>query len=327
LLEFQMSWQGFLYKGNKLENYVHKAVLLEEAVKALITRCDGSYVDCTYGRGGHSRAIALKLASAGRLLVLDADIEAISHARNFFTDDSRVVVEHSRFSKIRELTEKHEFRGLDGVLLDLGVSSPQLDNSARGFSFQLNGPLDMRFDSSEGTTAAEWLRDASEKEIEHVLKNYGEERFSRRISRALIAARDASDIETTKNLSDIVVKSVPSIDRNKHPATRVFQAIRIQINQELNELSRCLEEVVGLMNSGGRIVVISFHSLEDRIVKHFFKVKATGDDFPRKFPIKDADIYRPLKIVGKPVKASEEEIQVNRRSRSAIMRVAEKMPC
>ncbi len=304
----------------------HYSVMLDEALKALFVRKSGTYADCTYGRGGHSRAILSALGAEGRLLALDSDLDAVNHAKKMFADDSRVIVEHSTFSNIEKLAGKHHATGFDGVLLDLGVSSPQLDNAKRGFSFRLDGPLDMRLNSNTGITAADWLQQAPQKEIEKVLKNFGEERYFRRIARALVTERNKSELKTTSGLVEVVKKAIPALDRNKHPATRVFQAIRIHINRELDELSNCLEQLIGLMNAGGRIVVISFHSLEDRIVKNFFKRKAQGEYFPRKFPIKDADIKRTIRVLGKPLKASQQEILNNRRSRSAIMRVAEKMP-
>ena len=304
----------------------HYSVMLNEALKALLVRRGGTYADCTYGRGGHSRAILSALGAEGRLLALDSDLDAVAHAKKMFANDPRVIVEHSAFSNIKKLAEKHNATGFDGVLLDLGVSSPQLDNAKRGFSFRLNGPLDMRLNSSAGITAADWLREAPQKEIEEVLRNYGEERYFRRIARALVTEREKSEFKTTSGLAEIVKKAMPSLDKNKHPATRVFQAIRIHINRELDELSHCLDQLISLMNTGGRIVVISFHSLEDRIVKNFFRRKAQGEYFPRKFPIKDADIKRTLRVLGKPLKASPQEILNNRRSRSATMRVAEKMP-
>ena len=304
----------------------HYSVMLDEALKALFVRKSGTYADCTYGRGGHSRRILSALGEKGRLLALDSDLDAVSHAKKMFANDSRVIVEHSTFSNIKKLAEKHNATGFDGVLLDLGVSSPQLDNAKRGFSFRLDGPLDMRLNSSAGITAADWLQEAPQKEIEEVLKNFGEERYFRRIARALVTEREKSEFKTTSSLVEIVKKAMPALDKNKHPATRVFQAIRIHINRELDELSHCLEQLISLMNAGGRIVVISFHSLEDRIVKNFFKRKAQGEYFPRKFPIKDADIKRTLRVLGKPLKASPQEILNNRRSRSATMRVAEKMP-
>ena len=304
----------------------HYSVMLDEALNALFVRKSGTYADCTYGRGGHSRAILSALGEEGRLLALDSDLDAVRHAKKMFANDSRVIIEHSTFSNIKKLAEKHNATGFDGVLLDLGLSSPQLDNAKRGFSFRLDGPLDMRLNSSAGVTAADWLQEAPQKEIEEVLKKYGEERYFRRIARALVAEREQSELKTTGGLVEIVKKAVPVIEKNKHPATRVFQAIRIHINRELDELSLCLEQLISLMNVGGRIVVISFHSLEDRIVKNFFKRQAQGEFFPRKFPIKDADIKRTLRVLGKPLKASPREIFNNRRSRSAIMRVAERMP-
>ena len=304
----------------------HYSVMLDEALRALFVHENGTYADCTYGRGGHSRAILSVLGAEGRLLTLDSDLDAVNHAKKMFANDSRVAVEHSRFSNLKKISEKNNVQGFDGVLLDLGVSSPQLDNPKRGFSFRLDGPLDMRLNARTGITAEEWLREAPQKEIEQVLKDYGEERYFRRIARALITERKLGELNTTNRLVEIVRKAIPAVDKHKHPATRVFQAIRIHINRELEELSQCLEQLIDLMNSGGRIVVISFHSLEDRIVKNFFKRKAQGDDLPRKFPIKDADINKSLKVLGKPLKASKQEILINRRSRSATMRVAEKMP-
>ncbi len=304
----------------------HYSVMLDEAIKALFVRENGKYADCTYGRGGHSRAILSALGPEGVLLTLDSDLDAVRHAKKTFANDSRVIVEHSVFSKIKKIVEKHNLTGLDGVLLDLGVSSPQLDNAERGFSFRLDGPLDMRLDRTAGKTAADWLQKASQKEIEEVLKNYGEERYFRRIARALVTERDKYELDSTGDLAEVVKKAIPTLEKNKHPATRVFQAIRIHINRELDELTQCLQQIIGLMNSGGRLVIISFHSIEDRIVKNFFKSKAQGDYLPRKFPIKDTDIKRTIRVLGKPLKASAEEIFKNRRSRSATMRVAEKMP-
>ena len=304
----------------------HYSVMLNEAIKALFIRKDGKYADCTYGRGGHSKAIVSALGPMGGLLTLDSDLDAVLHAKKTFLNDSRVVVEHSTFSNIKKLAKKHNLTGFDGVLLDLGVSSPQLNNAERGFSFRLDGPLDMRMDRSAGITAADWLREAPQKEIEEVLKNFGEERYFRRIARAVVTERDKYELNSTSDLVEIVKKAIPTLEKNKHPATRVFQAIRIHVNRELEELTQCLEQLIGLMNSGGRLVIISFHSLEDRLVKNFFKRQARGDYFPRKFPIKDTDIKRTIKVLGKPIKASPEEIFNNRRSRSATMRVAERMP-
>lgn len=303
----------------------HQTVLLEEAVHALITDRQGTYVDCTYGRGGHSQAIADSLDADARLLVIDRDLAAVEHAREKFKDDPRVLVQHGAFSSLKSFIANHQLGDLDGVLLDLGVSSPQLDQAERGFSFQQSGPLDMRMNQSEGETAEEWLSHASEQEITDVLKFYGEERFARRIARNIIEARSRAPINTTDRLVEIIETSIPRREKHKHPATRTFQAIRIQVNRELEELETCLRDVIDLLKSGGRIVVISFHSLEDRAVKQFFRKMAKGDDLPSRFPIRDAELNRQVRLVGKAVKASEAEVSRNRRSRSSIMRVAEKL--
>ncbi len=303
----------------------HQTVLLEEAVHALMTNRSGTYVDCTYGRGGHSQAIADNLLPDGRLLVVDRDVTAVAHARERFGDDERVLVEHGPFSALRAITEKHQLTGIDGVLMDLGVSSPQLDEGVRGFSFQQSGPLDMRMDTSQGPTAAQWLAKASEDEITLVLKRYGEERFARRIARKIVDTREEAPIDTTEKLVQIVETSIPRREKHKHPATRTFQAVRIQVNHELEELENCLDDVIELLNSGGRLVVISFHSLEDRIVKRFLRRMAKGEELPSRLPVRDADIKRYVRILGKPVRASEQEISSNRRARSSIMRIAEKL--
>lgn len=303
----------------------HRTVLLQEAVAALITDRNGTYVDCTYGRGGHSQAIADSLQPDGRLLVIDRDVRAIEHARSRFASDPRVLVAHGAFSEIKAIAQRHDIEQVDGVLLDLGVSSPQIDTADRGFSFQQPGPLDMRMDQSHGETAEEWLSRASADEITEVLKTYGEERFARRIARNIVDIRSRMPINTTDKLVEIVETSIPRREKHKHPATRTFQAIRIRINRELEELESCLADVVDLLHSGGRIVVISFHSLEDRIVKRFFRRMAKGDDLPPRLPIRDAELNKRLKLVGKPVKPGEDEIRENRRARSSVMRVAEKL--
>lgn len=303
----------------------HQTVLLEEAVHALITNRSGTYVDCTYGRGGHSQAIADSLNDDGRLLVVDRDETAVAHAKERFGDDKRVLIEHGSFSQLKSFVERHQFDGVDGVLMDLGVSSPQLDEAERGFSFQQSGPLDMRMNQTEGPTAAEWLAGASEQEITDVLKRYGEERFARRIARKIVETRLDDPIDTTDKLVEIVETSIPRREKHKHPATRTFQAIRIQINRELEELESCLSDVIELLSSGGRLVVISFHSLEDRIVKRFFQRMARGEELPSRLPIRDDQIDRHVRILGKPVKPSEQEVSGNRRARSSIMRIAEKL--
>ncbi|MBO6564618.1 MAG: 16S rRNA (cytosine(1402)-N(4))-methyltransferase RsmH [Pseudomonadales bacterium] len=303
----------------------HQTVLLEEAVHALMTNRSGTYVDCTYGRGGHSQAIVDSLDADGRLLVVDRDEAAVAHAEERFKDDDRVVIAHGSFSQLGSFLERYQIQGLDGVLMDLGVSSPQIDEAERGFSFQQSGPLDMRMNRSEGQTAAEWLADASEQEIIDVLKRYGEERFARRIAKKIVEARVDTLIDTTDKLVEIVETSIPRREKHKHPATRTFQAIRIQVNRELEELENCLTDVIELLNSGGRLVVISFHSLEDRIVKRFFRRMARGEELPSRLPIRDAEIDRHVRILGKPVKPSDKEVASNRRARSSIMRIAEKL--
>lgn len=303
----------------------HQTVLLKEAVDNLITNRDGTYVDCTYGRGGHSQAIADSLSSDGRLVVIDRDQSAIDHAQERFKNDSRVHVQHGEFSQLRQIFEELALDGIDGVLMDLGVSSPQLDDGSRGFSFMQSGPLDMRMNQTRGETAEEWLLHANEKEITVVLKQYGEERFARRIARNIIAAREDGPISTTEHLVKIIEASIPRREKHKHPATRTFQAIRIQVNHELEELEGCLEDVIDLLNSDGRLVVISFHSLEDRIVKRFMRRMEKGEELPSRLPIRDVEINRRARVIGKPIKASESEIDNNRRARSSIMRVAEKL--
>jgi len=302
----------------------HQTVLLEEAVRALITNRDGTYVDCTYGRGGHSAAIAAALSSDGRLLVIDRDLAAVDHARQTFADDPRVIVQHGPFSRLKEFVEAHGLETLDGVLMDLGVSSPQIDQGERGFSFQQSGPLDMRMDQGSGETAEAWIASASEEDISLVLKQYGEERFARRIARNIVAARTEGPISTTDRLVEIVEMSIPRREKHKHPATRTFQAIRIQVNRELEELETCLTDVIELLKSGGRVVVISFHSLEDRLVKRFFRRLEKGDDLPSRLPVRDDQLNRKVRILGKPVKPSAIEVADNRRARSSIMRIAEK---
>lgn len=310
----------------------HKPALLHEAVQALVTNLSGSYVDCTYGRGGHARQIASKLTKAGRLLVIDRDASAIAHAREVFARDSRVAVQQGAFSCISEYMQQHGLHSLDGALMDLGVSSPQLDNAGRGFSFSKAGPLDMRMDQSQGLTAAAWLASADENELVTVLARYGEERYARRIAREIIAERARVPIDTTSRLAEVVESAMParsswrsSRKQRKHPATKTFQAIRIRVNDELAELETCLGELATLLNAGGRLVVISFHSLEDRIVKRFFRRLARGEDLPAKLPVRDLELNRQLKVLGKPIRPDEAEVDSNIRARSSIMRVAEKL--
>lgn len=303
----------------------HETVLKNEAVDALMVNPAGRFVDCTYGRGGHSEAILARLTSAGRLMVIDRDQAAIAHARARYQHDERVIVVHGSFADVARFIEGHDMKPVDGVLLDLGVSSPQLDEAERGFSFDRDGPLDMRMDQTSGETASEWLMRADEKEIARVISRYGEERFARRIARAIVEIRQTEKLETTAQLVRVINEAVPRKEKHKHPATRTFQAVRIYINHELDALEYCLGSVLDVLATGGRLVVISFHSLEDRIVKRFMRDMARGERYPDRLPIRDADIKRSMRLVGKPVKASDEEVRNNRRSRSSIMRVAEKL--
>jgi 16S rRNA (cytosine1402-N4)-methyltransferase len=301
-------------------------VLLEQAVAALRIKPEGVYVDGTYGRGGHSQMILEQLSAAGRLIVIDKDAEAIADAQRRLASDSRTYIYRASFARIGEIVNSIPgVHGVDGILLDLGVSSPQLDDSARGFSFRQEGPLDMRMDQSQGLSAAQWLMQVDEDELAEVIKEYGEERFSKRVARAIVHARDEAPITTTTQLAAIVAHAIPTRERGKDPATRSFQAIRIYLNRELDDLEQCLADSVDLLNRGGRLVVISFHSLEDRIVKRFMRRQSQGDELPPDLPVQHLQINAKLKLIGKAIKPAEEEIKDNVRARSAIMRIAEKV--
>lgn len=306
------------------EGLVHATVLLKEAVEALEIKPDGVYVDGTFGRGGHSRLILEKLGERGRLIALDKDPTAIAAGRAI--KDARFQLEHSEFENLSAVLGRLGVDKVDGVLLDLGVSSPQLDDEQRGFSFRFDAPLDMRMDTSRGQTAAEWLATADEGELTEVIFDYGEERFARQIARTIVAARQEHAILTTKQLSDIVAKCVHTREPGKNPATRTFQAIRIYINRELEELESVLPQCVDHLKTDGRMAVISFHSLEDRMVKRFMRDMAQGDKLPKGVPIRAADVPQgKVRLVGKPVYASAEEISANPRARSAVLRVAERL--
>ncbi len=306
---------------------MHITVLLHEAVDALEIKPDGIYVDGTFGYGGHSRLILERLGKNGRLIAFDKDLSAVTEGR--IIKDAGFHIVHSRFSRIQEELQKLGVSRVDGVLLDLGVSSPQLEDASRGFSFRLNGPLDMRMDTSQGQTATEWIASVSEAQLGEVIKNYGEERFAKRIARAVVATRSRQPIVTTLQLAEIVATAVRSRKQNQNPATRTFQAIRIYLNQELEELSLSLPQCVELLNPGGRLVIISFHSLEDRIVKRFMRAAANPDLLPRRLPIRNKEMQnfspQKLRLVGKAVRPRENEVVVNPRSRSAVMRVAERI--
>ncbi|MGI9251477.1 MAG: 16S rRNA (cytosine(1402)-N(4))-methyltransferase RsmH [Pseudohongiellaceae bacterium] len=326
---------------NESQQQEHTAVLREEAVSALAVQANGFYVDATYGRGGHSKAILEKLGAAGRLLVFDKDPEAISHARALQEQDDRVRVAAAPFSELlaevthherdtdTDGTETHDTDSqsteVQGVLFDLGVSSPQLDAAERGFSFLRNGPLDMRMNPDAGESAADWINRAEESEIADVLFHYGEERHARRMARRIVKERQTQAITTTEQLANIVKAANPTWERDKHPATRAFQAVRIHINDELEELRQGLEQALTVLASGGRLVVISFHSLEDRLVKKFIATQTKGDSYPRDLPIPQSMLNPRMKPVGKPLKAGTAETESNPRARSAIMRVAEKL--
>lgn len=301
----------------------HVTVLLNEAVAALNIKAGGVYVDGTFGRGGHARAILAQLGPQGRLIALDKDPSAIAVARGL--QDPRLTVVHAGFAQLNEVLREMQVKKVDGVLLDLGVSSPQIDEAQRGFSFRMEGPLDMRMDTTRGRTAADWLATVDERELAEVIAEYGEERFAKQVARAIVAARTRGPIDTTRLLSKIVAEAVPTREPGQDPATRTFQALRIFINQELEELSVVLPQIVEALNPEGRLAVISFHSLEDRIVKRFMQGEARPDKLPPKLPIKAADLPQPkLVLVGKPVRASEAEVRANPRARSAIMRIAER---
>ena len=301
----------------------HKTVLLNEAVEALNIRPDGTYVDATYGRGGHSGRILGQLGRTGRLIALDRDPASLAAAAR--TSDVRLVAFHMNFSKIDEALANMNVSKVDGVLLDLGVSSPQLDSAHRGFSFRTDGPLDMRMNTETGITASEWLAQAPEREIAEVIKGYGEERFAKQIARAIVAARSSKPIYRTRQLAEIVAKAVPTREPRQDPATRTFQAIRIHINQELEELEIALPRCLEVLATGGRLVVISFHSLEDRIVKRYMRKESQHGVLPVRLPVRAAELPKPrLSLVGKPVYPNDDEIRANPRARSAVMRVAER---
>lgn len=311
---------------------VHLPVLLNEAVDALAIKTEGIYVDGTFGRGGHSRLILSRLGKQGRLIAFDKDWTAVKAAEQIA--DKRFSIRHSSYVRIREELQALEVGCVDGVLLDLGVSSSQLDEAERGFSFRSEGPLDMRMDTRSGETAAEWLNTVTESQLEEVIRNYGEERHAKQIARAIVMARAQRPISTTVQLAEIVAAVVRARGHQRgskqHPATRTFQAIRIHVNQELEELSLTLPQCVDLLNPGGRLVVISFHSLEDRIVKRFMRTESSLDRLPRKLPLRDKEVKelskkQRLRMIGKSVRPSAQEIAANPRARSAVMRVAEKI--
>jgi len=308
------------------EEYQHVTVLLEAAVEALSVNPDGLYIDGTFGRGGHARKILERLGDNGRLIVVDKDPQAIAIARQLAAEDSRVYAFHGSFADYRQALENSGFGNkIAGMLLDLGVSSPQIDDAARGFSFQRNGDLDMRMNPEQGLSAADWLAVAEPAEIAAVLWKYGEERFARRIVDKIIERRGTKPLTTTLELANLISEAVPrKFHGRKHPATKSFQAIRIFINQELGDLERCIAEAVDDLAINGRLVVISFHSLEDRMIKRFFKLKSTPPALPRGMPILESSVAPPFRTIGKALKPDEDEVAGNVRSRSSVMRILER---
>jgi 16S rRNA (cytosine1402-N4)-methyltransferase len=308
--------------------FTHITVLLEEAVEALAVRADGCYLDGTFGRGGHSRLILQNLGTEGRLLGFDKDPQAIATGQTLAAEDGRFVIVQRSFA---ELGAEAQARGLSGnvsgILLDLGVSSPQLDDPERGFSFMNDGPLDMRMDPTRGVSAAEFVNTASAEAIARVFKEYGEERFARRMAGAVVARRETQPFERTGDLAEVLKVANPAWEKGKNPATRAFQGLRIHVNNELGDLEAGLEAALDVLEVGGRLVVISFHSLEDRIVKLFMRklVKGEADNLPRNLPIRHQAFEPRIKLIGKAQFASDEETRGNPRSRSAVMRVAEKL--
>ena len=305
----------------------HAPVLHDEVIEALAIRPDGNYVDGTYGRGGHALSILALLGEQGRLIVMDRDPQAIADARQKLGDDSRVTIIHDDYANLRQqVADLDLLEQIDGILLDLGVSSPQLDDAERGFSFQHKGPLDMRMNPQSGQSAAQWLRQADEAEIARVLWEYGEERHSRRIARKIVAVREKQPIEDTAALARLISEVLPRPKNNRHPATRSFQAIRIHVNQELSQVQRLLDSVLDILRIGGRLLVISFHSLEDRLVKRFFNRQSRRPPVPRGLPLRESEIDSVvrLRLVGKAVRAGRQELESNPRARSAVLRVAER---
>lgn len=307
-------------------SYQHVTVLLHEAVEGLSIAEEGIYIDGTFGRGGHSRAILDRLGPGGGLMMFDKDPAAIAEAKKLQEADQRCQFFPGSFTRIPQVVMEKKLSGkINGILLDLGVSSPQLDDADRGFSFMKDGPLDMRMDSSAGISVAQWLESAKEKQLAQILKDYGEERYAKRIAKAIIEEQQRNPITRTAHLAEVIKLAHPNWDKHKHPATRSFQALRIFINRELEELEILLDKVIDLLEVGGRLVVISFHSLEDRIVKRFIQQQCSGDNFPSDLPITADRLNRRMKKIKKPIVADEQELDRNPRARSAIMRVAEKI--
>jgi 16S rRNA (cytosine1402-N4)-methyltransferase len=311
-----------------MENdFSHLSVLLQESIEGLAIKPDGIYMDATFGRGGHSTQILKTLSAKGQLIAIDRDLSAIEAAKSF-ADDTRFSIHHRPFSELQAVVEELGLIGkIDGILMDLGVSSPQLDDAGRGFSFMRNGPLDMRMDITRGLSAAQWLAVADEQDITQVIKEFGEEKFGKRIAHGIVNARQIEPITDTAQLAEIIDLAVPVKDKYKHPATRSFQAIRIYVNSELDEIKTGLKAALNILAPSGRLAVISFHSLEDRLVKRFIREQSRGLNVPHGMPIMQAEIdaAKAMKPIGKAIKPSAEELQKNVRARSSVLRVAEKL--
>ncbi len=307
--------------------FSHVSVLLNESVDALAIKADGIYIDATFGRGGHSGVILQQLGSNGRLIAFDRDPQAIEAAKKY-ADDARFTIVHEPFGEMAAVIASMGLTGkIDGVLMDLGVSSPQLDDAERGFSFLRDGPLDMRMDTTRGVSAADWLNEADEQDIAQVIKEFGEEKFGKRIAHAIVQRRQTQPLSRTSELAKLIDEAVPVKDKFKHPATRAFQGIRIYVNAELDQLRTGLKAAVEVLAQSGRLAVISFHSLEDRLVKRFIKEQSQGKVVPHGLPITQAEIDadKVLRSLGKAIKPSAEEITHNVRARSSVLRVAEKL--
>lgn len=309
-----------------MTGHEHTPVLAQEVVRALNIQSDGTYVDATFGRGGHTRAILAKLGEHGRVLAIDRDPDAVASGQNEFSTDPRINVVHARFSRMAEIVAQYgDTHPVMGIVFDLGVSSPQLDAARRGFSFRHDGPLDMRMDPGYGVSVAEWLQSVDENELARVIRSFGEERFAKRVARAILLRQQEQPLSTTRQLAEVVAAAVPTREPGQHPATRTFQALRLHVNDELEEISAALPQAMDCLSPGGRLVVISFHSLEDRIVKRFIRDASRADPYPVDLPIRASELRPSLQAIGRAIKASKTEVEQNPRARSAVLRVAEKL--
>lgn len=305
---------------------LHQTVLLEETVAGVLNDVAGVYVDGTFGRGGHSKLLLSRLGTSARVIGIDKDPEAVAEGQRLAQSDKRFTMLQGSFADLRELLKCAGITSLlSGVLLDLGVSSPQLDQAERGFSFLKDGALDMRMNPMQGESAQQWLARAEENEIARVLKEYGEERFAKRIARAIVAARAEGSLQSTLQFARVVAEANPAWEKGKHPATRTFQAIRIHINNELGDLESLLSGVLDLLAIGGRLAIISFHSLEDRIVKRFIRQQVRGDELPAYIPVQASELHVRMRAIGKAIQPSAAEVEANPRARSAVLRVAERV--